>query len=299
MIGKKNDFMLMAAFNDESARKNLLDLYKNGGILVQPAITSVLGETKLIDKAPWVGLESTSNAEYISSRGFVAFANITNNFCRDLYTEVCLKSPTVQKTLCADTVTELTFGVMLYNMEHKDKIKEFPKGEARKEIIFKLQKADCMKEIPTCLTSGKFSFYSDGDLTENGYMVCEEHGSPFSELSEEEVAEIKRDFVAQKEFAESLVCYASLLEFNKKLVAYNEIHEDDAITYIDKDNINDVMKKLYGNEKFPVCPTTKQSTYYIDDEYPIGYQVCCSLHGSPASEEDDEEAGNGEYYDEE
>ena len=31
----------------------------------------------------------------------------------------------------------------------------------------------------------------------------------------------------------------------------------------------------------------EQSTYYIDDEYPIGYQVCCSLHGSPASEEDD------------
>lgn len=283
-IGKKNNYIMMVAFTDEKYRKEILDKKD----LIQDYVKLIIGEpTTVIDKSPWLGLQTNSNSESISSMGFAFFAKLIIEGCNKIFVATCLNSPDVQRNICYNISSKLTFAIEMYNIDNSEnKITSMNKGEESEQVIEKLLKSGYIKERPQCLSSDKFSYFSDGDLSNSAVVECEIHGTPFNGYSEEEILQFKSDFAIQKRNSEIMICGLNLQDFNKKLAIYNTTHPNDKITFIEKGKCDEVLNKIYGNNKakYPICPLTKKSSFYTNGSIEDGYNIECEVHGIPSIE---------------
>ena len=64
--------------------------------------------------------------------------------------------------------------VEMYNTNNEDKITVIKIDEA--ENILKKVYGD--RDIPVCPTTGKYSYYTEGDFTQGYHVQCEIHGLP-------------------------------------------------------------------------------------------------------------------------
>ena len=158
-------------------------------------------------------------------------------------------------------------------------------------VIEKLLKSGYIKERPQCLASDKLSYYSDGDVSNSAVVECEIHGTPFNGYTEEEILGFKSDFAIQKKNTETIICSLNIQDFNKKLAIYNTTHPNEKITFIEKGNCDEVLKKIYGanKAKYPICPLTKRSSFYTNGNIEDGFSIECEIHGAAIEVEQQEE----------
>ena len=278
-VTKRKNSLLMLAVNDEEARKKLLNLYNASSLFIQPLLETSIGKTELIDKSPWLGLKSDNQPEYISSLGFITFAKMLLQFCSGVLIDTYANSPEMHEKICNTATGQLTFAIEMYNLDHEDKITSIQNEAEAKEVIKKLQDAQYLNMVFACPTTDKYDFTSKGDLSNTGYLVCKIHESPFSKLSEEELADMKYNFAVQKKACEILICHLNIKKLYQDIEEYNQ-NNSDKITNIDQEQYEEVLKKLYKNKnKYPICPTTKKFSFISNGNLTEGYQIECNIHG--------------------
>ena len=382
VIGKKNNYMMIAAITDEEVRKEYLNKYSqmiknNSGNQVLNIVSQVWKDIKIIDKSPWIGSQTNSNSEFISSMGLVGLVafvspliqgfldrlsivetdeargrkcldnlkmiviyseNNDGSIFEDIKTEDAAKevfqmlidkgfmkslpkcpqsnkvtyftkpdmlgssefycpvhgtlskpnfilteqkvdpnSPEGQKKECfinCETLNRRISGYNFQRIDNKDQqIRTMKKGEEAKEVIDKLIKEGLLKSVPICPTTGKMSYFSDGDLENFGVIECEVHGTPFEKKSEFEKEEFKKRHDRTK-------CHFNLQWLNSFIERYNSNNEDQ-VTIIEKGNAEEILKKVYGDNEIPVCPTTGKPSYFSEGDLTEGYHVQCEIHGLP------------------
>ncbi len=281
-LGKKNNYMMIAAINDEQERKEYLNKIKDYlNQTFNPVsiyLKSILGETEIIDKSPWVGFQTNSNPEYVSAMSLMPFVIVAKSYCDKIIEVVYSNSPKIQTTICQSKCKMITAAIELYNLKNTEKITSMKPGDEAKQVLKKLIKAGYLNSEPKCYKTGKFSYFSEGDPSEYGVIRCEAHESPYANYDEEELIRLKEKFANDIRRYEELKCRYEMKRLMSKIEVYNKNNENDNITFIERGSVEEIMKKLYKHGKYPVCPTTNKPTFYTEGNISEGYPIECETH---------------------
>ena len=289
LLGKKNNYMLIAAINDEKERKEYLEKYKDlinqKYNFISIYLKTIIGEIETIDKNPWIGFQTNNNSEYVSSMNLLPFAIIAKSFVEKTLEVVFANSPTIQTKICQNNSKKITAAIYLYNIKNSEKITSMKPGDEAKQVLKKLLRAGYIKSEPKCYKTKKFSYYSEGDPSEYGVIRCEEHESPYANYNEEDLMNLKSKFDKDYGRYEELKCQYEQKILKNKIEYYNKHNEGDKITFIEKGNAEAVLKKLYKKGKYPVCPTTNKPTFFTEGDLTEGYSIECETHKVSYNEE--------------